>query len=557
MRSIRTVRAALRAQSESLIPLLTRHHAITRISVVAVALAIVFAISQQSPSQAGRAPDRPSVASSLLPQNVGVGIATDEAVTLRFPEPMDRASVESALRVNPAQPVVFGWSPDNRTVRVAPATRWMTDQRYVVGVPGIARTQGGAELGAPANVSFTTETAPSIVDFQVRFAPISIKAASLAPDVAAVAAAEADELAVVAAQPADTASRVSSRTGVSFEFSTAMDRAATEAAFVITPAVEGAFAWSGNRMTFEPTTPFTPHSRYAISLGGARDVEGNRIGGDTSFSFTTREGAQLASVRPNIGARDVSGRTLSLRFSQPMNVASVARAFSVTNVTADAAVTGKLSWNRERTHLTFTADADFPQASTISVALTGAADADGNLVERSYAFRTVVPAAAAAATPAEPTRPSGPSAPRPPAPPPPAPSGDAVQYALNQINASRAAYGFRPLVLDGAVTAVANAHAWDMLRYNYFSHTGRDGSTVHTRLSRAGVGYSRAGENICYHSGIGVVPTLNYCHGVFMSEPYPGHFNHIANILNPNYSRVGVGIAASGGRVYVVWDFAG
>lgn len=540
----------MRAQSESLIPLLTRHHAITRISVAAVALAIVFVISQQSPSQAGRAPDRPSVASSLLPQNVGVGIATDEAITLSFDEPMDHASVEAALRVNPAQPLVFGWSPDGRSVRVAPATRWMTDQRYVVEVPAMARTQGGAEIGDPANVSFTTETAPSIVDFQLRFAPISMQGAGLAPDVAAVAAADADELAVKVAQPADTASRVSSRTGVSFEFSAAMDRAATEAAFVMTPAVEGTFAWSGNRMTFEPATAFTPHSRYAISLGGARDAEGNRIGGDTSFSFTTREGAQLASVRPNIGERDVTGRTLSLRFSQPMNIASVARALSVTNVTADTGVSGKLSWNQAHTHLTFTADADFPQASTISVALTGATDADGNLVERAYVFHTVVPEVVA------PVVRSTPTAPRPVAPPP-APSGDAVQYALNQINASRAAYGFAPLRLDAAVSAVANAHAWDMLRYNYFSHTGRDGSTVYTRLSRAGVGYSRAGENICYHSGIGVTATLNYCHGVFMSEPYPGYFNHIANILNPNFTRVGVGIASSGGRVYVTWDFAG
>ena len=550
MRSIRTVRAALRAQSESLIPLLTRHHAITRISVAAVALAIVFVISQQSPSQAGRAPDRPSVASSLLPANVGVGIPTDEAITLKFTQPMDRASVEAGLRVSPDQPLAFGWSPDGRSVRIGPATRWQTDQRYVVLVPASARTSGGGELGAPANVSFTTETAPSIVDFQLRFAPASVKDSALGPDPAAVKAIAPDQLALSAPEPADTASHVSSRTGIAFEFSTAMDRAATEAAFVISPAVAGSFAWTGNRMTFEPAAPFTPHSRYAISLGTARDAEGNRVGGDTSFSFTTREGAQLASVRPNIGERDVSGRTVSLRFSEPMNLASVADTFGVTNATSGAAVAGKLSWNTARTHLTFTAEADFAQASAFTVTVDGAADADGNLVTRTFAFWTVVPVLA--------QQPGATSAPpRPPAPPPPAPSGDAVQYALNQVNASRAQYGFAPLVLDGGITVVANAHAWDMLRYGYFSHTGRDGSNVRTRLTRGGVSYSRAGENICYHSGIGVTATLQYCHGVFMSEPYPGYYNHIGNILNPDFRRVGVGIASSGGKVYVVWDFAG
>jgi uncharacterized protein YkwD len=42
-----------------------------------------------------------------------------------------------------------------------------------------------------------------------------------------------------------------------------------------------------------------------------------------------------------------------------------------------------------------------------------------------------------------------------------------------------------------------------------------------------------------------------------MSEPYPGYFNHIANILDPDFRRVGIGIATAGGKVIVVWDFAG
>ena len=100
--------------------------------------------------------------------------------------------------------------------------------------------------------------------------------------------------------------------------------------------------------------------------------------------------------------------------------------------------------------------------------------------------------------------------------------------------------------LDAAVGAVANAHAWDMLRYNYFSHTGRDGSTIRTRLSAAGIAYTHAGENICEYTGIGVTATLQWCHGSFMSEPYPGYFNHIANILDPDFRRVGIGIATVG-----------
>lgn len=539
MRSIRDVRAVVRATNVSLIPVVVRHRAVTRVTLAALALAIVFVISQQSPSQAGRAPERPSIASMLLPTNVGVGIPTDQAITLSFDEPMDAASVEAALSVSPAQPLAFGWSPDGRTVRVGPAVRWQTDQRYVVSVPAAARTRGGGEIGSPTRVSFTTQTAPSIVDFQLRFGA----ATAPAPPMPRGAAADADALVA----PADTASEVSARTAITLEFSVPMDHAATEAAFTVSPAVEGSFSWSGTTLRFEPLSALVPGGRYAVTVAGARDAEGNRLGGDTSFSFTTRDGAQLASVRPKIGERDVTGRTLNLRFTEPMNVRSVEDTFSVVDESTGATVAGTLRWNEARTHLTFTADADFTLGHAFTVTIDGAADADGNLVSRTYGFWTA-PAPQAAA----------PAAPRPrvvvaaPAPP-----GDAVAYAVAQINASRAQYGFAPLALDGAITAVANGHAWDMMRNGFFGHIGSDGSTVRTRLSRAGVSYSSASENICQYTGIGVIPTLDWCHSAFMSEPYPGYYNHIANILNPNFRRVGVGIAVSGGKVVVVWDFAG
>ena len=543
MRPIRDVRAALRAPHESLLPIVSRHRAVTRVTLTAAALAIVFVISQQSPSQAGRAPERPSVASSLLPANVGVGIATDEAITLSFDQPMDRASVEQSLSVRPAQPLAFGWSPDGRSVRIGPATRWQTDQRYVVKVPAEARTDGGASLGSDANVSFTTETAPTVTDFQLRFAAATQNTAAMQPKTA-------DDTATELA-PADTAHRVSARTSVTFAFSAPMDHAATEAAFVVTPAVKGSFSWTGSSLRFEPLTPFVAGDRYAISVLGARDAEGNRIGGDTSFSFTTRDGAQVASVRPKAGEREVTGRTVTLRFTQPMNVASARTAFSVKDAVSSTQVAGKVSWNPTFTSLTFTADRDFVVGHAYTVTLAGAVDADGNPVDFTSSFRTVGPVIAPVVTaPAQ-------RATAQPRPAVPAPSGSGVALALNQINASRAQYGFAPLVLDSAITSVANAHAWDMMNYNYFSHTGRDGSSVRTRLSRAGIPYSHAGENICEYTGIGMNATLNWCHSTFMSEPYPGYNNHIGNILDPDFRRVGVGIAVSGGKVVVVWDFAG
>jgi len=124
------------------------------------------------------------------------------------------------------------------------------------------------------------------------------------------------------------------------------------------------------------------------------------------------------------------------------------------------------------------------------------------------------------------------------------------------VNAARAAYGFAPLVLDATISAVAYGHAADMAAYGYFSHTSRTGVTYRQRLTAGGVSYGHSGENICYLGGASAQATLNWCHAQFMAEPYPGHWNHIGNILNPNARRMGVGIANVGGKIVIVWDFA-
>jgi uncharacterized protein YkwD len=128
-------------------------------------------------------------------------------------------------------------------------------------------------------------------------------------------------------------------------------------------------------------------------------------------------------------------------------------------------------------------------------------------------------------------------------------------YALNQVNAARAAYGFGPVVLDAGVSAAAAAHAWDQARNGYFSHYSLDGRSREDRLRAAGVSFGWSGENQCYHVGLGEQATLDWCHAQFMSEPYPGHWNHIANILNPNARRMGVGIATVGGKTVITWNF--
>ena len=67
--------------------------------------------------------------------------------------------------------------------------------------------------------------------------------------------------------------------------------------------------------------------------------------------------------------------------------------------------------------------------------------------------------------------------------------------------------------------------------YDFFSHTGADGSTVGDRVQNSGYQYSNAGENIA----AGQTTAVDVVEGWINS---PGHR---ANILNPNYTEIGVG----------------
>jgi uncharacterized protein YkwD len=510
---------------------LRRHRAITRTLIAALSLALAAAVSAGGAAQAGLTTILPAP-TSILPAVVGVGIGTAQAVTLSFEHSMDPASVEAALSIAPARSMQLAWSEDGRELRVSPDGLWSPDTRYGLVVGASARTSSGALLGSPARFSFTTQTAPRITGFGLQF--VGLPVAGAAP----LSVADTDE----PGPPANTASDVSAATAIQIAFSAPMNRGEVERGFVLSPAVPGAFHWEGSTLIFTPIERLASDARYAVSLLGVHDLAGNPLGGDASFSFTTRPGAQLVQSTPTADAKGISATEIALSFSQPVDPAAVGAALRVSDRNTGAALTGSLSWNSTNTQLTFTPERAFAGGHRIDLSLAeGAVDADGNALTASLTFTTKAPALVRARVSV----------------PAPAPSSTLVGYAVNQVNAARAAYGLPPLVLSAALSAVANEHSWDMLTNGYFSHTSPDGRTKEDRLRSAGISFGWNGENICYSYNAARSPTdvLNWCHAQFMSEPYPGYNNHIGNILSTHYTKIGIGIAVSGAKVYVTWDF--
>ena len=530
MISLSTARYAYRAPFASLSYQLRRHRAVTRTLIAALSLALAAAVSAGGAAQAGLTTILPTP-TSILPAAVGMGIGTGQAVTMSFDHSMDAASVEAALTITPAHGVHLIWSDDGRELSVYPDGLWSPDARYAVVVGAGARTTEGAKLGASARFSFTTQTAPRITDFGLRFV------AEPAAGAAALSVGEED----AAGPPPDTASGVSAATAIQIAFSAPMNKGEVERAFVLSPAVPGTFHWDGSILTFTPIERLASDARYAVSLLGVHDLAGNPLGGDANFSFTTRPGAQLVQSTPTADAKGISTKQIGLWFSQPVDPAAVTAALRVSDRNTGAALTGTVSWNSLHTQLVFTPTRALAAGHRFDVSLAeGALDADGNAVSASLTFTTKAAAVV--------------SRPRVTAV---GPASTLVGYALNQVNAARAAYGLKPYVLSSALSAVANEHSWDMLRNGYFSHTSIDGRTKEQRLRNAGISFGWNGENICYSYNAARSPTdvLNWCHSQFMSEPYPGYANHIGNILSTHYTRIGIGIAVSGAKVYITWDF--
>lgn len=107
---------------------------------------------------------------------------------------------------------------------------------------------------------------------------------------------------------------------------------------------------------------------------------------------------------------------------------------------------------------------------------------------------------------------------------------------LRLVNAERVQRGLKPLVMDSRIRAVARRHSVDMFRRGYFSHDNLDGLSPYERMARGRVRFVVAGENLA------LAPTVSIAHRGLMQSP-----GHRANILSPQFERVGIG-AARGGR---------
>jgi len=106
---------------------------------------------------------------------------------------------------------------------------------------------------------------------------------------------------------------------------------------------------------------------------------------------------------------------------------------------------------------------------------------------------------------------------------------------IELVNKERIKHGLKPLQFDTELVPVARAHSQDMFAKGYFAHDNLEGKDPFDRMRAAGIRFQSAGENLA------LAQTVEIAHVNLMNSP-----GHRANILNPAFGRVGIGILDGG-----------
>lgn len=104
------------------------------------------------------------------------------------------------------------------------------------------------------------------------------------------------------------------------------------------------------------------------------------------------------------------------------------------------------------------------------------------------------------------------------------------------VNQEREKYGYSPLQIDTRLTVVARKKSADMRDNRYFSHQSPTYGSPFDMLEKENIRYTMAGENIAAGQR---TPSQ-------VVKDWMNSEGHRQNILNPNYTHIGVGYCQGG-----------
>ena len=475
----------------------------------------------------------------------------DGTVLVEFSKPMNRASVETALSVEPAADTSLVWLDDDRAVLIGPASHWAPGTFYTVAIGTAARDVDGGALKSTLRTAFSTRpaTAAEIIATEV------------------------------------VGKRVRSETAFVVTFGTEVPLEAAKSAFVIEPAVAGELladdvandSATTRDLTFLPDDPLAPDTRYVVSLRGSLvDAEGAPVAMPRPLTVRTTALPAVVRFRPRSGTDDVErDADLSVRFTRKMDRASTQKAF--TAVVNGRRITGALQWFENDTVLLLDPKSDLPYGAKVTLKVAASArSADGVALDRSRSVSfTTVKKPKATPRPNTSTGPRAKPTTRPTTRPPSGGTGAgrsswyAVErYMLKLMNCTRGGgwvesngscsspggSGIAPLQLHAGVSdRVARPYAKRLATAGACTHY-LGGTTIGSRLKAAGYYGAAYGENIsCRFYSDPMDAAVAFARFTQAERSYNG--GHWANLMNPRLKYVGIGLWITGGHLNLVMDF--
>lgn len=249
------------------------------------------------------------------------------AVSLTFDQPMDRGSVEGAVKVEPALAGSFQWTNDE-SVSFVPDQPLPADTQLTISVAESARSAKGMNLQRATSFNFQT--------------PGPLRVTEILP------------------KPGTADANPSSTVAVSFNQPVAeLGAANSPEAFTIEPKVPGKGSWlNTSTYIFEADPALGGGVQYRVSLNPEmKSLAGASLDdkGAMNWEFTTTPPA-LLTVNPAGSTTILLDQAFTLTFNQPMDRTSIEAGFTLQDAVGKA-VAGKFSWAERDTIVTFTPNA--------------------------------------------------------------------------------------------------------------------------------------------------------------------------------------------------------
>ena len=332
-------------------------------------LFLVTAIAGCSGGGGNGTPGPVPTVSSTIPANAATGVSIDGNLAVTFSEAMDPASITAAtftLKTG-TTPVIGTVSYTGVTATFNPTQALVASSSYTATIAS-ARNLAGNALASSHSWTFITGTTP-----------------------------DTTKPTVSSSVPANAATAVATNSAITATFSEAMSLVTiTDVTFTVTATgaapIAGTVTYVGITATFRPTsvlataTPFT-----ATITTGAKDMAGNALAADHSWSFTTADAPDtaaptIASTIPLLNATGV-GTTAAIQatFSEAMDPATITTSTFTLTVRAGAPVTGTVVYDATSKVATFQVATSLVGETVYEATVNGGAGGVGDLAGNALA----------------------------------------------------------------------------------------------------------------------------------------------------------------------------